>query len=119
MTPARAFVRHVSSDVEINGQRMKKDQYVYLMYMAANRDPSVFEKPHKFDVGRSNASRHLGFGAGPHVCLGARLARMEGAEVLNALLDRFDRIEIASEPERVKNHLIRNSWETMPLRLVR
>jgi len=119
VTPARAFVRHVSSDVEINGQRMKQGQYVYLMYMAANRDPTVFENPHKFDVGRSNASRHLGFGAGPHVCLGARLARMEGAEVLNALLDRFERIEIASEPERVKNHLIRNSWETMPLRLVR
>lgn len=119
VTPARAFLRYVSKEVEINGQVMKEGQYVYLMYMAANRDPAVFDNPHNFDVGRKNASWHLGFGAGPHLCLGARLARMEGVEVLNAMLDRFERIELAGEPTRVRNHLIRNSWETMPLRLIR
>lgn len=118
VTPARAFIRHVSKDFEVNGQSMKSGQYVYLMYMAANRDPAVFEDPHKYDVSRKNAARHLAFGAGPHLCLGARMARMEGAQVLNNLLDRFDRIELAGEPKPV-HHIIRNSWESMPVRLIR
>lgn len=118
VTPARAFLRYVSQDTEVNGQPMKAGQHVYLMYMAANRDPEIFESPHKFDVARKNASRHLAFGAGPHLCLGQRLARMEGALVLEAMLDRFDRIELTSQPRPVK-HIIRNSWETMPVRLVR
>jgi cytochrome P450 len=46
-----------------------------------------------------------------------RLARMEGAIVLNALLDRFERIE-ASEPAVPVRHIIRNSWETMPARFI-
>jgi len=91
VTPARAFLRYVSKDVEIHGQQMKKGEHAYLMYWAANRDPEIFEDPHKFDVGRKNAPRHLAFGAGPHVCLGARLARMEAAITLNAMLDKFER----------------------------
>ena len=55
---------------------MEQGQCVYLMYMAANRDPEMFENPHDFDVGRRNASRHLAFGAGPHLCLGAGMARI-------------------------------------------
>lgn len=119
VTPARAFLRYVSKDVEINGQQMREGQHVYLMYMAANRDREIFEDPHSYDVGRKAALRHLAFGAGPHVCLGARLARMEGTEVLNAMLDRFSAIELTAEPERVQNHLIRNSWESMHVRFVR
>lgn len=118
VTPARAFLRHVSQDVEINDQLMKEGQYVYLMYMAANRDPAVFEDPHRFDVTRKTASRHLAFGAGPHLCLGQRLARYEGVQVLNAMLDRFEKIELTTEPTPVV-HIIRNSWENMPVRLVR
>jgi len=118
VTPARAFLRHVTKDVEINGQPMNAGQYVYLMYMAANRDSDVFEDPHRFDVARKNASRHLAFGAGPHLCLGQRLARSEGVQVLSAMLDRFQRIELAGEPEPVV-HIIRNSWETLPVRLIR
>lgn len=118
VSPARAFLRYVHQDVEINGQQMKEGEHVYLMYWAANRDPEVFADQHKFDVGRANASRHLAFGAGPHVCLGSRLARMEGIITLNAMLDKFERIELTAEPKPVV-HIIRNSWENMPLRFVR
>ncbi|MDR7103700.1 cytochrome P450 [Croceicoccus sp. BE223] len=118
VSPARAFLRYVHQDVEINGQQMKEGEHVYLMYWAANRDPEVFADPHKFDAGRANASRHLAFGAGPHVCLGSRLARMEGIITLNAMLDKFERIELTAEPKPVV-HIIRNSWENMPLRFVR
>jgi cytochrome P450 len=118
VTPARAFLRSVLHDTEVNGQAMKAGQHVYLMYMAANRDESAFEHAHRFDIRRRDASRHLALGAGPHLCLGARLARLEGVLVLNAMLDRFTRIELAGEPKRVR-HVIRNSWESMPVRLTR
>jgi len=52
------------------------------------------------------------------LCLGQRLARSEGVQVLSAMLDRFQRIELAGEPEPVV-HIIRNSWETLPVRLIR
>lgn len=118
VTPARAFLRYVAQDTEVDGQVMKEGQHVYLMYMAANRDPEVFADPHRFDVTRSAAVRHLAFGAGPHLCLGQRLARMEGQLVLEAMLDRFERIELTGEPTPVV-HVIRNSWDNMPVRLVR
>ena len=118
VTPARAFVRFVKRDTEVNGQKLNAGQYVYLMYMAANRDEEAFKDAHRFDVTRSDASRHVAFGAGPHICLGARLARLEGTVVLNAMLDRFSGLEFAGEPKRV-HHIIRNSWDTIPIRVAR
>ena len=69
-------------DTELGGQSLKKGDKIYLSYLAANRDPEVFENPHVFDITRPNANKHLSFGTGPHVCLGARLARYQ----LQALL---------------------------------
>jgi hypothetical protein len=93
VTPARAFLRNVAIDTEVNGHRINAGEHVYLMYMAANRDASAFVDPHRFDITRKDASRHLAFGAGPHLCAGMRLARIEGVIMLNALLDRFARVE--------------------------
>ena len=54
----------------------------------ANRDPHVFADPGTFDVARANAKEHLAFSSGPHFCLGAQLARMEGEVALRALFER-------------------------------
>lgn len=116
VTPARAFARFIKKDTVVNGQEMKAGQYIYQMYMAANRDPEAFVNSDQFDITRKDASRHLSFGAGPHICLGARLARMEGALMLNAMLDRFTRLELAGTPKRV-HHIIRNSWDTLPIKV--
>jgi len=113
VSPARAFLRTATEDVEVNGHEVREGQHVYLMYMAGNRDKRVFARPHVYDVGRQESVRHLSFGAGAHVCAASRLVRREGPIVLNALLDRFSRIELAEPPMPVV-HIIRNGWSRMP-----
>jgi cytochrome P450 len=114
VTPARAFLRTATEDVEVNGHEIREGQHVYLMYMAGNRDERMFVRPHEYDVGRQESVRHLSFGAGAHVCAASRLVRREGPIVLNALLDRFSRIELSEAPTPVV-HVIRNGWSRMPV----
>ncbi|MFF3573929.1 cytochrome P450 [Nocardia jiangxiensis] len=114
VTPARAFVRTAAEDHEIAGQTIREGQHLYLVYMAANRDETVFSEPHRFDVTRKEAVKHLAFGGGAHVCAGSRLVRLEAPIVLNGLLDRFSRIEPAADPVPVM-HVVRSGWETMPV----
>jgi cytochrome P450 len=113
VTPARAFLRTATEDVEVSGHAIREGQHVYLMYMAGNRDERMFARPHEYDVGRQESVRHLSFGAGAHVCAASRLVRRQGPIVLNALLDRFSRIELAEAPTPVV-HIIRNGWSQMP-----
>lgn len=80
--PVAKFRRTVMQPTTLGDTKLKPGDKIYLSYPAANRDPAVFTDPHKFDITRANANKHLSFGTGPHVCLGARLARYQ----LNALL---------------------------------
>jgi cytochrome P450 len=112
ITPARAFLRTATRDTEIRGAKVREGQHVYLMYMAGNRDEDVFPDPETFDVSRPENALQMAFGIGTHVCIGARLVRLEAAILLNALLDRYPRFELAAEPTRVI-HIIRNSWDDM------
>ncbi|MEU2621682.1 cytochrome P450 [Streptomyces sp. NPDC007157] len=114
VTPARAMLRTATRDVEIDGHRVRAGQHVYLMYMAANRDESVFPDAHRYDVTRAESVRHLAFGAGIHHCMGARLVRAQAPIVLDALLDRFSGVTPAADPTPVLNH-IRNGWTSMPV----
>ena len=92
-------LRYAATPCAVRGQQMDKGQAVILLLAAANRDPAVFPNPDQLDITRSE-NRHLGFGAGIHVCLGAPLARLEGQIAVNTLLRRFPRIELlAAKPE--------------------
>ncbi|WP_193222344.1 cytochrome P450 [Alkalilimnicola sp. S0819] len=64
---------------------------------AINRDPARFQNPDAFDITR-RPNHHSAFGGGPHICIGKALARMTGEVAFNALMDRFQRIELAGEP---------------------
>ena len=87
-----------------------------MLVAAANRDPAVFDDPDRFDVGRSNAARHLTFGGGIHHCLGAPLARLEARIALDVLSRRHSSIELAGEP--IRRQFGFRGVETLPVRVV-
>jgi cytochrome P450 len=114
VTPARSFVRTALQDTEIRGTKIKAGQRIFLLYAAGNFDEEAFANPHTFDVGRANATQHVAFGFGPHMCIGAQLVRTEMRIFLNQLLDRFSRVRKVSEPTPVL-HVLRHSWFDAPL----
>jgi len=77
MAPIQTLFRRVAEDVEIAGTRIPAGALVEVRYGAANRDPKQYACPDAIDLDRSNASSHLAFGAGPHLCIGNQLARGE------------------------------------------
>ena len=86
--PITAVVRRAIRDCELGGVAIPQGTNVTVSVAAANRDPTRYPDPDRFDPTRTNIA-HLTFGAGPHVCLGMPLARMETAVAINALLDRL------------------------------
>lgn len=88
-------------DVTLHGVRIPKGSAVMPMLAAANHDPAVFENPEVFDIART-PNRHLAFGHGMHVCLGAQLARMETKIALTNLLERNPNLRLAVEPEELQ-----------------
>ena len=102
--------RRPAEDQEIAGVTVPAGCTVALGYSSANHDESVFECPEKFDLDRGDViKRQLGFGWGVHLCVGAPLARLEGAHVLNAVLDRIPSMRLAPgfEYQRVKMFMMR------------
>ena len=88
-----------------------------LLYPSANRDEDVFDDPFRFDVART-PNEHVAFGFGPHFCLGASLARLEIAVMLDELLDRLPDLAIAdpeAEPELRPANFV-SGLESLPVR---
>ena len=86
--PISTVVRVARRDCELGGIAIPSGTNVSVSVAAANRDPAKYPHPDRFDPTRTNIA-HLTFGAGPHVCLGMPLARMETTVAINALLDRL------------------------------
>ncbi|QIK65510.1 cytochrome P450 [Nocardioides sp. HDW12B] len=91
------FERTATEAVEVGGVTVAPGERIAALLGAANRDPAVFGDADTFVVDR-DPNPHLAFGVGVHFCLGAPLARMELAESLTALLDRFPRLRPAGDP---------------------
>lgn len=105
-------------DIELGGVKIKKGELVLPILASANRDPDVFPNPHSFDLRRDN-KRHLAYGKGVHVCLGAPLARIEAQEVLSALLNRFKKFELNCDPKKLewRKDLALRGLLNLPVRL--
>jgi cytochrome P450 len=92
-TPYKGFARTANKDVEIGGRLIKKDEPIALVYASANRDEAVFPEGDTFILNRPNIHQHLAFGAGPHYCAGAPLARLMLRLVLEEVLSKTTDIE--------------------------
>lgn len=114
--PVQVTIRVARKDAEVAGTRIKAGKLVAVYLAAANRDPSVFADPHRFDIERSNAGKHLSFSSGRHFCLGAALARAEGAIGLRAFFDRFPTARAAGPAIRRESRTLRG-WSTIPVEL--
>ncbi|MEM7323627.1 MAG: cytochrome P450 [Actinomycetota bacterium] len=113
--PVRHFMRTAREDTEVLGQEIKKGDWLYLSYKAANLDPKVFEDPLRFDIERSNADRQISFGYGVHFCLGAQLARNEIRSLFSHVLPRIDTVELAGDPATMKTTFV-GGHKTLPIR---
>ncbi len=91
--PTNSLVRNVAKNHKFHDKNMKEGDRVFAMVSSANRDESVFENPNSFLINRS-PNRHLTFGFGPHLCIGATLAREEGRIALSSLFRRFPKISL-------------------------
>ena len=101
VSPIKNMVRTATRDVELRGQQIHEGDELMLLYPSANRDEDVFDDPFRFDVART-PNDHVAFGFGTHFCLGASLARLEIAVMLDELLARVPNLRLAdpdAEPE--------------------
>jgi cytochrome P450 len=93
--PITTVVRRAVRDCELGGVAIPAGTHISVSVAAANRDPTRYPDPDRFDPTRRNIA-HLTFGGGPHLCLGMHLARMEAAVAINALLDRLPDLRLDS-----------------------
>ena len=112
-SPLQLFERTATEDVEVAGYRVPKGAKIAALLGAAARDPDVFEAADTFDIARW-PNPHLGFGAGIHYCIGAPLARVEIAAALRALVARLPRLQLAGQPGRRPEFVIRG-LATLPV----
>jgi cytochrome P450 len=100
-SPADAsLLRVATADVELAGVTIRKGEGVIAVTGSGNFDESEFSNPATFDTTRTH-NPHLGFGYGPHFCIGAPLARVEGQVALAGLLNRFPGLRLAVQPEEI------------------
>jgi cytochrome P450 len=97
--PVQATVRRPKEKAEIGGTTLEPGTAAFLLLAAANRDPAQFPNPETFDIAR-DPNEHVAFGEGIHFCIGAPLARLEGAIAIGSVLERFPRLRLA-DPEAV------------------
>jgi cytochrome P450 len=112
-SPISCFTRVATVDATIDQVKIPAGARVLVSYASANRDDRRWERPDEFDISRDSAA-HVAFGYGEHACAGMGLARLEGAAILAALVERVAHIELAGEPERKLNNLIR-SFRSLPV----
>ena len=112
--PAPYVGRYVAKDVELYGQTVPAGSAMLLLLGSANRDDRRWRDAEVFDI-RRNVGAHITFGYGPHFCLGAALARLEGRVALDELLRRFPEWDIDWDRAKLASASTVRGWETLPL----
>jgi cytochrome P450 len=115
-SPTMHFRRTATHDLDLRGTRIREGDKVVVWFVSGNFDEEVFPEPDRFDVGR-DPNPHMAFGSGgPHVCLGAHLARLEVRVMFEELVPRLREVEITGPIERLRSNFI-NGIKHMPVRV--
>ncbi|WP_405086686.1 cytochrome P450 [Microbispora sp. NBC_01389] len=111
------LIRYAHADVEVGGVRIREGELVSLAIHAANRDERVYPDPEKFDIRRRDPRPHIGFGHGPHHCLGSGLARIELNAVFGSLFARFPALALAAPYEELeaRSGTLTGGIDTLPV----
>jgi cholest-4-en-3-one 26-monooxygenase len=104
-SPIVQLMRVATRDNQLHGRKISKGDWVVVWNASANRDEEAWDDPYRFEISRW-PNDHVGFGYGPHFCLGAHLARLQMRLMLNEVLDRMPDIELTGPVERVASNLI-------------
>ena len=115
-SPVQLSARIAVKDAELGGRHIPAGSGVLVYIAGANRDPNVFTDPHRFDIERDNAGRHLSFSGGRHFCLGAALARAEGEVGLRTFFERYPDARLAGPGIRRDTRVLRG-WSSLPIAL--
>ncbi|OJT24472.1 hypothetical protein BO221_15080 [Archangium sp. Cb G35] len=118
-TAVPSITRVAAEDFEWHGKRIRKGQLIFLVMASANRDPSAFPDPDRFDITRdSTKQKHASFGFGAHHCMGAGLSRRELEIGITVLLERFPQLRLdETRPPKLKCHsLTFRGFDSLPLR---
>jgi len=112
--PVQRTARIPSADVVVGGRTIPAGDMVMPFIGAADRDPAQFPDPDRLDLGRT-PNRHIAFGLGIHFCLGAPLARVEGQIAINALVQRFPKLALATDSPEFRQSLTLRGLSTLPV----
>jgi cytochrome P450 len=113
-SPHHMLVRYALDDFSIGTERIEAGETIILLMGAANRDPEVFDLPDRFDIDRPNRAEHLSLAFGPHFCLGAALARLEGELVINTLVTRFPDARLLTDDIRYGGSTMLRAIQNLP-----
>jgi cytochrome P450 len=116
-TPVTHMRRTAVDDYTLEGQVIRKGEKIVLWYISANRDETVFADAERFDVTRDNARRHLAFGHGAHRCVGARLAEVQLAALIEEIVRRRIRVVPQGAPTRLASAFL-HGFTAMPVQIV-
>jgi cytochrome P450 len=115
-SPVQFNLRAALEPADLAGQPLERGDRIVVLQGAANRDPEEFDRPEELDLRRS-PNTPLSFGWGIHHCIGAALARLEGEIAFNALLARFESIELSDEPPQWRPGFTLRGLQAFPLRV--
>ncbi|MFN3748979.1 MAG: cytochrome P450 [Sphingorhabdus sp.] len=116
-SPVTHMRRTALEDTELAGQRIAKGEKVVMWYISANRDERIFPDAERFDVGRENARRHVGFGHGIHRCVGARLAEVQLHAVIEQMLKLPGKVVPQAKPTRLASPFL-HGFTAMPVKIM-
>ena len=117
-TPLSYMRRTATRDTELRGKQIKTNDQILMWYISANQDENMFENAHVLDIERPNADRQLSFGYGIHFCMGSRVAELQLRVLWEEILQRFDRIDVQEEPERVFSSFV-HGYTKLPVTVTR